>query len=108
MRTEGYLTVCLVSTETKHREVTDYYDNDDDMFNEAWGSDNSCGYHVESSEYTKELHIDIPLAHLLQTNSEIEARLKQLVKDESIKKVETARLEEIKDLESRLAKLKAN
>lgn len=99
------LTFALVWSERHSWQVTDYLSPDDDDFDESWGADNSCGYHIESEERQHELRLTIVAEHLLMPNDkQIEMLQRWKVADDADKK-ERARLSKIGELQSQIAKL---
>lgn len=99
------LTFALVWTERHSWQVTDYLSPDDDSFNEAWGADNSSGYHIESEERQHEQRLTIVAEQLLMPNDkQIEMLQRWKVADDADKK-ERARLSTIKELQSQIASL---
>jgi len=100
------LTFALIWTERSSWQVTDYLSPDDDAFIEGWGADNSCGFHIESSESQKEQRVEVLAAHLLMTNDKQVEMLKNWKASHDAKIKEHRRLEHIKCLENQIGALR--
>lgn len=101
------LIFALIWTERSSWQVTDYLSPDDDAYTEGWGADNSCGFHIESSESQKEQRVELLAALLLMANDKQVEMLKNWKVSHDAKIKEQRRLEQIQYLENQLGALHA-
>ena len=102
------LTFAIVWTERTTWQVTDYLSPDDDSFSEAWGSDNSCGYHIESKESQREKRVTITAEHLLMPNDKQVEMMRRWKSDDDAKSKECVRNSRIEELQKQIATLQAD
>ena len=102
---EGSITVMLWWTYYYSTEVTQYYDVDDDMFSEAWGSDNSCGVSIEHNESKERLKLNIPIKFLMMSEAQMKSYFVDRTRKLKVDAAESARVKRIDELKKELSKL---
>lgn len=102
---DPHLAFALVWIERTSWQVAEYFDADDDDFDESWGANNIRGYSIQTSQSTRDMHINVPAGFLLVDEAEQVKRLKALKANADKAEKERQRLAEIARLQKELADL---
>ena len=104
--TEDKVKIKIVMSLTTSYEVPDYYDVDDDMFSDSFGSSNICGYTMWQSTALNEKTIEIPQQVFFMTEQEMAEWAARCKTRWDKQRQEEQRKCEIASLEKQLEKLK--